>query len=633
MSESRVNPYFIKMFLKDKEQPFSSILATRLSRRGFVKGLGIAAGAGLTVGCATLTSKEQAAFKFKEVPHGLDEFVTLPPGYDYQVVMRWGDPLFSEAAAFEPLAQTGEKQLKQFGFNNDYIGFLPLSNEQRQSTHGLLVVNHEHTKAKLMHPGATNDCDLTLEQTKVDIAAHGVSVLEVRKDAETWQVVKNSRFNRRITPETPMRMTGPAAGSKRLISKSSENGVDSRGTCANCAGGITPWGTVLTAEENVDQFFTGDIEQLAEKRNYQRMIFSGEPEKSWSRHFERWDLNKNPNEGNHMGWIVEIDPFDPNSVPKKRTALGRFKHEACNLFINRDGRVVAYMGDDEKFEYVYRFVSKRRFRNQSDSESATFNANLLEEGTLSAAKFDDAGRLTWLPLVFGEDGLGPENDFHSQADVVIEARRAADIVGATPMDRPEDIEVNPVSHKVYVMLTKNKSRKTDQLDGANPRALNRGGQIVELTAPGGDHTADIFEWDMLLLCGDPNTCVTNYHSETTPNGWLSCPDNCTFDNQGNLWAATDGAEDFGVADGLWAIQTEGEKRGYARRFLRVPIGAELCGPYFTPDNKTLFCAVQHPGGDGSFDKPDTRWPDFDVTLPPRPAVIAIYKKDGGVIGS
>ena len=376
----------------------------------------------------------------------------------------------------------------------------------------------------------------------------------------------------------------------------------------------------------IDKYFTGDIDALPEAENYRRMGFTGKPRKSWSKYHSRWDLDKHPAEGLHVGWIVEIDPFDPDAQPVKHTALGRFKHEACTIHVNEDNRVVAYSGDDEAFEYVYRFVSDGYYNPDNTPQAREQNKALLESGTLSAARFYADGRLEWLPLVYGQGPLTEENGFTSQADVCIDTRKAADFMGATAMDRPEDVEVNPVTGSVYIMLTKNPQRKEGQQDGPNPRADNLGGQIVELNTT--DHTADVFRWELFLVAGDPAKDTTHYHPKTSPDSWLAAPDNCTFDRFGNLWVTSDGAEKYDVADGVWMIPTTGPSRAKPTRFLRAPKGAEVCGPYFTPDNRTLFCAIQHPGNDSSFDNPDTRWPDFSEALPPRPALVAISRKDG-----
>jgi secreted PhoX family phosphatase len=307
--------------------------------------------------------------------------------------------------------------------------------------------------------------------------------------------------------------------------------------------------------------------------------------------------------------------------------------------------VVVYSGDDDEFEYLYRYVSRERFEPAAPAR----NARLLDEGTLSVARFSDDGTLEWLDLVFGAGPLDPDHGFEDQGDVLIEARRAADLLGATPMDRPEDIELHPRDGRVFVCLTKNKRRDAEQVDGANPRGRNRHGHVIELLPPPdedgrADHAAATQRWDVLLLAGDPRASDSGarYHPDVSSDGWLSCPDNAACDPRGRLWIATDGAPSAsGCADGLFACDTEGPGRALTRSFLRAPRGAEVCGPCLTPDGRTLFIAIQHPGdgddggssGDASFDTPTTRFPDFSDELPARAAVLAIVREDGGEIGA
>jgi secreted PhoX family phosphatase len=444
-----------------------------------------------------------------------------------------------------------------------------------------------------------------------------------------------------------MLVAGPAAGHERMKTKADPSGRQVIGTINNCSGGVTPWGTVLTAEENFNNYFGGDPAQTPEAANHKRLGIKGKSRYSWSRFHERFDVEKNPNEPNRFGWVVEIDPYDPQSTPIKRTTLGRFKHEAATCVVAPDGRVVVYSGDDEAFEYIYRFVTANKF----NAGNPAANRHLLDEGTLSVAKFDETGTLRWIPIVFGQGPLTPANGFNSQADVLIDTRRAADLLGATPMDRPEDVESNPVNGRVYVMLTNNNTRKPDQVSKLHPRATNLYGHIIELLPPGSEgsdgargamHTADEFRWEVLLLAGNPAKPEhgARYHPDTEKHGnWLAAPDNCCFDNRGRLWITTDqgsGQRKTDIPDGVYACDVNGAGRGLTKFFYACPRDAEMCGPAFTPDNRTLFVAVQHPGEykDSTFDNPSTRWPDFDFkgNTPPRPSVVAITREDGGVIG-
>jgi secreted PhoX family phosphatase len=628
------------------------IIATRYNRRDLLRNsLAVAAitatvsPLALAAGRRAEAAAPEASFGFTEIEAGVDETHHVAPGYRADILIRWGDPVLPGAPAFDPNAQSAAAQKQQFGYNNDFVGFFPI---EGSSEHGLLVVNHEYTDEEIMFPSLSGAQDtkeagfaqMTQDLADVEMAAHGGTVLEIRKVDGRWQVVPDSKYNRRITTsDTAMELTGPAAGHALLQTKADATGKSVVGMVNNCAGGVTPWGTWLSAEENFHGYFWGKVADdsplAASLKRY------GVPSNwyNWGAYYDRFDVTKEPNESHRFGWMVEIDPTDPTSTPKKRTAMGRFKHEGAGLIVNKDGKVVAYMGDDERFDYLYRFVSAGAF----DAANRAANMDLLDEGTLSVAKFNDDGSLEWLPLVHGQGPLTAENGFKDQAEVLIWARLAGDKLGATKMDRPEDVEVNPKTNKVYAMLTNNSRRKPDQVDAANPRPENLFGHIVELTPPDGDHTAARFAWDILVKCGDPKIAEVgaSFNPNTSANGWFGMPDNCAVDAAGRLWVATDGNNlgDTGRADGVWAMETEGELRGTSRLFFRVPIGAEMCGPYFTPDDKTFFVAVQHPGAEDregnpvTWNTPSTRWPDFDANLPPRPSIVVITKEDGGIIGA
>jgi uncharacterized protein len=639
------------------EPTIGDVIARRFVRRYILKGA-LAATTVSAIAGPLLASVSRPAmadampsFRFDEIVHGVDETHHVAPGYDADVLIRWGDPVLPGAPAFDPLKQTAAAQAQQFGYNCDFIGYAPLPRSSTSPSSAILCVNQEYTSEELMFPGVPRQDrkgidfkDMTKQLVDIEMAAHGASLVEVRREGAKWQLVKDSRYNRRITAETPMRIAGPAAGHDRLKTKADPTGTRVNGMLNNCAGGMTPWGTYLSAEENFHGYFWGSAEGTAEAANHKRY---GVPEMgyAWGKYYDRFDVAKEPNEANRFGWMVEIDPYDPASVPVKRTALGRLKHEGAESIVNKDGRVVLYQGDDERFEYVYKFVTEGRF-NAGDPAA---NRDLLDRGTLYVARFDADGTLAWLPLVFGQGPLTAANGFNSQADVVIDTRRAADLLKATPMDRPEDVEPNPRTNKVYVLLTNNSRRKAEQIDAANPRAGNEFGHIIEIAPADGDHAATTAKWEILVRCGDPSQAAVGalYNPATSANGWFASPDNCAIDGLGRLWIATDQGEAWaksGTADGLWSMETEGSLRGASRMFFRVPVGAELCGPCFAPDDETLFLAIQHPGVDGakdynpfareaSFADPPTRWPDFQPNMPPRPSVVAITKRGGGKIGT
>ena len=630
----------------DPRRPIGEIIAARYSRRALMgAGAAAAAFAALPEDAAAQMAVPRdggpSTLTFPELRHQMAQTDAVAEGYERQVLIRWGDPVLPGAAAFDPGNVTEAGQAKQFGYNCDYLDFFPLPQGSRTADHGLLVVNHEYTNTNLMFPGMGSGREARTRsngpQTRAETMAHGLSVVEVKRDGNRWSYVKDGRHNRRITGDTPMRIAGPAAGAERMKTNADPAGTRVLGTINNCAGGNTPWGTVLTGEENFNGYFGGDPAKAPHQATMRRYGIVGESWYNWWRHQDRFNVEKEPNESFRFGWVVEFDPYDPDSVPVKRTALGRFKHEGATHAVSADGRVAFYSGDDERFEYVYKFVTARPW-NPNDRAA---NRDLLDEGTLFVGKFHEDGKVEWLPLVFGQGPLTEQNGFRSQADVLLETRRAADLVGATPMDRPEDVETNPVNGRVYVMLTNNSRRTAQQAGGANPRARNVHGHILEIIPPGAgtgrvDHAATEARWGIFIAAGKPGVDPgTQYHRATSSEGWLSCPDNCAFDSKGRIWIATDGSpENAGVADGLYAADTSGYGRALTRLFYQAPTGAEVCGPCFTPDNRTIFLAIQHPGEDpgSTFERPSTRWPDFQDGVPPRPSVIAIVKKDGGAIG-
>ena len=412
----------------------SEIVGVRLSRRAALKGLMASAAVGaLAGGVLTAPRLAKAAawtLTFKEIPHGYDETIHAPEGYATQIVIRWGDKVLGDAPEFDVMKQSAAAQAKQFGYNCDYVKFLPLPAGSDSSDHGLLFVSHEYTNGHLMFPGFADDkaalAGVTAELAAIEIAGHGASIVEVKRQGDQWQVVPGSEYNVRLTGATEMEIAGPAAGHDRLKTSADPTGKLVLGTLNNCSGGSTPWGTVLTAEENFHGYFGGDPSGLPEAESYKRVGIKGEPSYAWGKFESRFDVTKEPNEPNRFGWVVEFDPYDPSKKAVKKTALGRFKHEAATCVVNADGRLVVYSGDDERFEYVYRYISNGTF----DPAKGKANSALLDDGTLSVAKFDADGNVTWMPLVFGQGKLTEANGFKSQADVLIDARRAADLFRA-----------------------------------------------------------------------------------------------------------------------------------------------------------------------------------------------------------
>jgi secreted PhoX family phosphatase len=590
---------------------------------------------------------------FEAVAPNNRDNVTVPPGYEYDVMIGWGDRVLPHAPKFDALDQSPEAQAAQFGYNCDYIAVLTLPG---RSDRALLVVNHEFTDEELMFPSGRYS-DETAK--RIAMQAHGMSIVEItRLEGEgRWRTVppEDARLNRRISATTLTQLTGPAAGVERLTTTQDPSGRDVLGTLHNCSGGYTPWGTVLTAEENFDHYFDApDGSDPRYAQSYERYDISDHG-RGWSEVDSRFDLAVEPHEPFRFGWVLEVDPFDPDSRPLKRTMLGRLKHEGATVAASGDGHVVVYMGDDERGEYAYKFVSRLAARNGDDAAARRHNMRLLDEGTLFVAAFTEEGAEddehdgtgTWIPLTSDQESNVAGM---SVADVLIDTRLAADSVGATRMDRPEDFERNPVTGRVYCSMTNNRERgSTWPTDKVNPVSSslvrsklraplthakgNRHGYVLELSEHAGDASATSFAWTLFLVCGDPeapDTYFAGYPKDRVSP--ISCPDNVTFDRAGNLWFCTDGNA-LGSNDGLFAVPTEGPHRGRVRQFLTVPVGAEACGPFISSDGLAVFTSVQHPGETegATFEHPSSTWPHTDRF--PRPSVICTVRSDGRAVGT
>lgn len=636
------------------------VINARYGRRDMLKGmLGVTATTALFGTSAMIAPKQAAAgaagrYNFDELAWGNDEKHHIAEGYNADVLLRWGDPITADAPEFDVMNQTVDAQLKQFGYNNDYVGFTALNDE---GTRGLLCVNHEYTNEEVMFPGlGRQDRDgfkgMTKELVDIEMAAHGGSVVEIAQgDDGKWSLVRDSAYNRRITPfNTEMVLDGPAAGHDRMKTNDDATGLAVIGTINNCAGGMTPWGTYLMAEENFHGYFWTDVldaegkPDVSAQPDAEKMKRYGVPGGwyAWGKYYDRFNIDKEPNMPNKYGWIVEVDPRNPDAKPIKHTALGRFRHEGAETTISKDGKLVIYSGDDNRFDYQYKYVSGGTVTD----ETAVFGSSLFSDGTLYVARFNEDGTVDWLPLVHGEGPLTAENGFNDQGDVMIDTRIAADLLGATPMDRPEDAQPGP-NGTAYLMLTNNTRRTPEQVNAANPRPESSFGHIIEIKEDGEDHAATKGTWSILVKCGDPTIeeVGAQWNPETSESGWFGSPDNAAMDADGRLWISTDQGSSWGKtgkSDGLYALETEGDLRGHSKLFFRCPVGGELCGPYFHDSGETLFLAVQHPGTDGTkdfagferdstFEDPATRWPDFDPAMPPRPSVVVVTKQGGGKI--
>ncbi len=618
-----------------QDPEFDKFIDAAVSRRGFLCGAS-ATGAATFLGMSPIAqavagqNTKSTLMGFEALPASTADAVIVPKGYKAEILVSWGDAIFPKTAGFSQSAASTDQD-RQFGDNNDGMTFFPISESR-----AVLAVNNEYTNLEYMfaHGGKA----MTADDVRKDQAGHGVTVVELKKEQAGWKINPNGELNRRITAYTPMEITGPAAGHKVMQTAADKSGRKALGTFNNCANGETPWGTYLTCEENFNKYF-GTEGEANLTDTHKRYGLKAKPGKGdWNKFDERFDLAKNPNEPHRFGWIVEIDPMDPSSTPKKRTALGRFKHENAALTVNKDGRIVVYMGDDERGEHLYKFVSK----NKIDAANPKSQPGLLDDGTLYVAKFDSKngeqkGAGQWLELTWGKNGLTAENGFADQAEVLVFARKAATQVGATTMDRPEWVAVHPSNKHVCCTLTNNKYRgiKDNQpIDGVNPREENPYGHIVRWAPKDGDHAADTFGWDLFLIAGNPKVNKEGLMAGSTninEENMFNSPDGIGFDKAGRLWIQTDGKysnegkfEGMGNNQMLCADPATGE----VRRFLTGPVACEVTGLTFTPDYKTMFIGIQHPGERLA----KSHFPDGGKSIP-RSSVVMITKDDGGVIGT
>ncbi len=643
---------------------FYDAMDAYMARRGFLAGglatiaTGIFGAAIWGRGALAQTTTASGLLGFTPVPVGREDAVTLPEGYRYQVLGAWGTPITGEMPAFAP-DNTGAEQGMQTGMHHDGMHFFPIDGS---SEDGLLTVNHEYIEPRFLHAaklqgqavdgdtvpmladGLRDDDDVLKEMN-----AHGVSIFRTAKGADgSWAVVEDPQ-NRRITALTEMQISGPVRGSAHVVTKFSPDGTRTRGTFNNCAHGVTPWNTYMAAEENWAGYFVNTGPQPREHDRYG--VADDEGRYKWEKAAggtnEYLRFNATPtdasaaddyrNEPNTFGYMVEIDPFDPDSMPVKRTHLGRFAHEGVVFAPPILGRpIVCYSGDDSRFEYLYKFVSSKPYAEGDRGE-------ILDEGTLHVARFNEDGTGDWLALTPGVNGLTPKNGFADLADIIVNTRLAADHVGATKMDRPEWGTVDPNSGEIYFTLTNNNRRTQTQVDAVNPRAKNNFGQIVRWRYAGGDQAAAQFEWDLFVIAGPVTESVTFNGRALGEDNIFACPDGIWCDADSRLWIQTDMGDlgpdhsgpmkDFGMNQMLAADPKTGE----IRRFLTGPWGQEVTGVVTTPDQRTMFVNFQHPGGHASpeqFAVGDygSSFPDGAGTVP-RSATIVITREDGGKIGA
>ena len=606
---------------------FERLARRAISRRGLLRGTAACGASAFVLGAAGPMARQApaatAGLAFAPVPaNGLDT-ITLPEGFSWQVVASWGDPLWSSGAPFDHVTRgTGESQEAAFGDNCDGMALFSDGNRS------VLAVNNEYVNLDIMFANRESGEPETADDVRKCKAGHGVSVVEIALADGAWRIVQDSPYNRRITPDTPMEITGPARGHDLVKTAADPAGTTALGTWNNCGNGRTPWGTYLTCEENFNGYFSSSDPDVALTAGYKRYgIKAKDKGYGWAMTDERFDVSKHPNEPHRAGYVVEIDPLDPASIPKKRTALGRFKHENAEVTLAADGRVVVYLGDDERGEFLYRFVSDGTYAEGGD------NADLLESGTLSVARFGDDGNGEWVALTPETTGMA------SQAEISIHTRQAASAVGATTMDRPEWVAANPNEAEAYCCLTNNKNRgvkpnaggDATPVGGPNPREKNNYGQIVRWAPEGGDHAAATFAWDLYVVAGNPTVHADAYAGSANVNAdnMFNSPDGIAFDSQGRLWIQTDGKYsnegDF-AGQGNNMMLLGDPTTGAIRRFLVGPRECEVTGITWSADRRTMFIGIQHPG-----EKGDSHFPEGGDAAP-RSSVVAITRDDGGAIG-
>jgi uncharacterized protein len=635
-------------FARDEGHPdgfpetLDALLARAVSRRQVLRAGAAGLASLLPLGCATTANRDASLLGFSSVATSWDDKLTVPPGYRAQVLYAWGD---ATGVAGQPLptfrwdaGNSAADQALQSGMHHDAIEYFSLPLGSKSNTSALLAINHEYIDDGLLHTDGVTTW--TAEKVAKAQAAHGVSIIEIANRGGRWEVVRPSRYARRITARTPMAISGPAAGHESLRTAADPMGREVLGTINNCAGGYTPWGTYLTCEENFNMYFANAGTIPPEQRRYG---IAARTTYRWNDFDARFDAAAHPNEPNRFGWVVEIDPYDPDWKPAKRTALGRIKHEGAMVTVAPDGRVVVYTGDDERFEYLYKFVSAKPW-NPNDRAA---NRDLLDAGTLYVAKFSDHGQGAWIELTHGKNNLDAANGFNSQADVLIRTRQAADAAGATKMDRPEWVAVHPVTQDVYLALTNNVLRGTDKqpgVDAANPRPNNVYGHIVRWREQGGDVAGLKFRWEHFVMAGD--TAAVNPAARGTVKGdSFGSPDGIWFDARGVLWIQTDVASadlrrsDYERIKNNQMLAAD-VNTGEIRRFLVGPKDCEVTGATMSPDGKTMFINIQHPGempgsprNDPENPRAGSNWPDFRPDGRPRSATVMIQREDGGLIGT
>ncbi|WP_318476813.1 PhoX family protein [Photobacterium leiognathi] len=667
---------------------FEDVLQANLQRRSILKGgLGVSAmtalGAFGLAGCNSSSSTEgttakvadrsQAVLNFDSIPGSLTDAVSIPPGYTAQVLVPWGTPLNANGNVWKnDGTNDSTDQLNALGMHHDGMHFFPLN---EASTDGLLCINHEYIDQQALHPNWDKDAERAkevrtdIDEIRKEINAHGISVVRIQLENNQWKLIDNDPLNRRYTGATVMDLSGPLAHSELTVTRFSPDGSQARGTLNNCGNGYTPWGTYLTCEENWPGYFTNTGTRTEEQDRigisgagkylqgrYKWETLAGHDEERLDE-FARFNLaptgssslDDYRNEANGHGYIVEIDPYTKNSRAKKRTALGRFRHEGCTFGKLEEGKpVVFYSGHDSRFEYLYKFESTALWdpADASPSNRLLTGDKYMDEGTLYVARFNEDSTGTWLPLTL--DSITTSGDtlashFNSLAEIIINTAGAADLVGATPMDRPEWAAVDPFTGSVYLTLTNNTKRK-DSTNPANPRLNNKFGHIIRWDE--GENPTE-FDWDIFVFGSPSNGDEETNRSGLTDLNQFASPDGLAFDQRGIMWIQTDnGADEVEeyTNDQMLAVvpsqllddddnQTviASSNQADLKRFFVGPNGCEVTGFTISPDYTSLFVNIQHP----------SNWPYSDnaaeaapngTEVRPRSSTVVIRREDGGEIG-
>jgi secreted PhoX family phosphatase len=666
---------------------FGNVLSATMNRREVMRGgLSAAVTAGFAgsvlSACGGDGPGSGAVVGTKNVARSLEDRVVIPSDYSAAVLFATGDLLNADGNDKKLQDITGDEMATRSGDHHDGMYYFGLSAagalDKNSNDRGVIAINFENINQQFLHatgPTADGSGNRTVADEVVkEINAHGVGLVEVKKTAGKFAVVAGSALSRRITPETEMKLSGPVAGSKWVKTKFSTDGLKSRGTLNNCAYGYTPWGSYLTCEENWAGYFDNASESApgieysrygiakSQKGNY-RWATAGAADR-----FARWQLNTvgadasadYRNEANTFGWVVEIDPINAAVTPVKRTAFGRMAHECAYPSVVAAGKKFAfYMGDDARFEYVYKFVPNKAWDAADATGGVSAGDKYLNDGVLYVAKYNADGSGSWIPLVAGTGALTAANGFADQAEVLVKTRAAADAVGATKMDRPEWCSVDHGTGDVFITLTNNTNRGVGTnpgVDAVNPRVKNEFGEVLRMREAGNDPAATSFTWTIFVF-GSPASSTANNLSELTADNDFGSPDGLWNDPRGLLWIQTDNphGNDMGKLCNNQMLVTippsAFDVKPVIKRFLVGASQCELTGIDITPDGKTMFVNIQHPGEEtlaadvnaadsNAGTKYTSAWPydRSDATKAgtkagrPRSATLVITKKDGGVIG-